>query len=151
VSGSIAVRGLRGVMRFGSLRFDSMGFVPLAFVGCPDTGASFARGGAFAGSREYGTDGGTDAARVAAVSRTIHASTGLAGREGDPAGVPAGLLVDGATVGLTGLSAVAGAARGGCAAGLSAALAGLGRAIGGVRSPPSGGGLDPVTAAFPLL
>jgi hypothetical protein len=134
-------------MRFGSLRFESMGFVPLAFAGCPDTGASFARGGAFAGSREYGTDEGTEAARVAAVSRTIHASTGLAGREADPAGAPAGLLVDGATD----LSAVAGAARGGCAAGLSAALAGLGRAIGGVRSPPSGGGLDPVTAAFPLL
>ena len=63
-------------MRFGSLRFESMGFVPLAFAGCPDTGASFARGGAFAGSREYGTDEGTEAARVAAVSRTIHGQDG---------------------------------------------------------------------------
>ena len=124
-----------------------MGAVPLAVAGCPDMGASFARGGAFAGSREDAAD----EARGGAASRTIHASTGVAEREGVPAAVPMGLLVDGAAAGLTGLSEVAGATRGGCAAGLSGAPAGLGRTPGGARSPPPGGGLDPVTAAFPLL
>jgi hypothetical protein len=150
MSGSIAVRGLRGVMRFGSVRFESMGAVPLAFAGCPDTGASLARGDAFAGSREYGMDAGAEAVRLAAVSRTIHASSELAERDGGRAGVSADLPV-GATAGLAALSGFTGATRGGCGAGLAAAPKGLGRAIGGVRSPPPGGELDPVTAAFPLL
>jgi hypothetical protein len=138
-------------MRFGSVRFESMGAEPLASAGCPDTDASFARGGAFAGSRADDTAAAADEALVGVASRTIHASTGVAEREGVAAAVPAGLLVDGAAAGLTSLSEVAGATRGGCAAGLSDAPAGLGRTLGGARSPPPGGGLDPVTAAFPLL
>jgi hypothetical protein len=51
------------------------------------------------------------------------------------------------TVGITGR----GDGLGDCTAGLSAGRADAGRKIGGARSLPSGGGLDPVTTGCPLL
>jgi len=60
-------------------------------------------------------------------------------------------VVDRTAAGLNGLSAVTATARGGCTAGLSAARMALGRELGAARSPPSGGGLDPATAACPFF
>ena len=84
VSGSMAVRGLRGVivLAFARLAFADAASFPLG--GRPGGGgdAALTAGGVFAGSRAGG-------AEAAAGATTALAGLRAAGRGGDPAGVPA--------------------------------------------------------------
>src|SRR5579863_5058776 len=58
VSGSMAVRGLRGTMRLGSVRFESIDIMSLPFASCSVMGGSgsAAPDDPRTGLREYGTD-----------------------------------------------------------------------------------------------
>jgi hypothetical protein len=170
VSGSSAERGLRGVMRLGSL--DLVDAAPLPLV-C----RSAKGGGATVGTGGTAPAGGLRGA-VAAAGRGCWgvtagaAATGLlAGAVGGDAtaGLPAGALLAGeAAAGLLrsalGCDAPAGLLAGAFAGDAAVAIplgrgltavgtAGAASVSGGTapRWPPLGGGFEPVTADYPLL
>ncbi len=150
VSGSIAVRGLRGVIGLGAARLEFAEAASFPLGGRPGGGAdaAFAADGAFAGARAGGA--------AAATPAWIEIAPRVAGRGGDPAGGPAEPLAGRAAAGLTALAPGAATARGCWSAGLSAARTGACCAAGAARPAPPGGGLEDggllsVTAPYPLF
>ena len=176
MSGSSAERGLRGMMRFGSLGIASADATPAPFAARPSA-ADVSGLGARAAVAPFGCGGaGEDAALRAGISAAVR---GLAALGGGAAGLPTlrvavaggagGLAValePEGVAGTAGLAAAPDGARAAGAAGLAAlglcgggadGLAGFGGAHGGSgrkgiapRSPPFGG-FDTVTADNPLL
>ena len=194
-SGSSAVRGLRGVMRWASGRFESTGAALMPLTSRSEIGGygSPATGTAFAGSRDDDERGGADSlmgaerpfdgllvARSVVCPRGVGAAGALAvpfvgcsAALGELSGVAGGWRAPCSVAGLRGEAAAGWTARGGdfaavedcfdpgsaaCAFGFgrSAARAAGARASAvrgcpAARPLPLGGGLDSVTAKYPLF
>ncbi len=158
VSGSIAVRGLRGTMRLGSLRFESVTVMPTSFarrsvlggweLAAPDgpRPGSCGDGGDWRFGEDAGEDGAADASRP---SRASPIDRGPCAEPPDE--VAAGPLADGAAASFAGFGGMGAVKRGAWTAGSSAARPAAVGDFGAALSPPPGGALEPVTAAYPHL
>src|SRR5208282_1314974 len=144
VSGSSAVRGLRGVICLGF--FEPIGVAPIPFSSRSDRGGygSPAPGTALVVSREYGSDERTDEGSLAAFGRVVEAASGAPASPLEPLrGFAAPTAADDCCA--------AGAPPRVLRSGRSAARTGAARGRTPARLLPLGGGSELVTAECPLL